>query len=101
MRMSFTAYLEQVLCPQLREGDTLILDNLSTHKISNVTRLLSAHGVGVATCLPTAPTSIRSNWRLPNLKPTCANRRPGPDGVDPSGRRKQIRPVDSHFSAQH
>jgi hypothetical protein len=26
----FTAYLEQVLCPQLREGDTLILDNLAT-----------------------------------------------------------------------
>ena len=24
----FTVYLEQVLCPQLQEGDTLILDNL-------------------------------------------------------------------------
>ena len=51
----FTAYLEQVLCPQLREGDTLILDNLSTHKIQSVDRLLSAHGVGVRYLPPYSP----------------------------------------------
>ena len=51
----FTAYLEQVLCPQLREGDTLILDNLATHKIQNVGRLLSAHGVGVRYLPPYSP----------------------------------------------
>ena len=51
----FTAYLEQVLCPQLRAGDTLILDNLATHKIQNVSRLLSAHGVGVRYLPPYSP----------------------------------------------
>ena len=51
----FTAYLEQVLCPQLRQGDTLILDNLSTHKIHNVSRLLSARGVGVRYLPPYSP----------------------------------------------
>jgi transposase len=51
----FTVYLEQVLCPQLREGDTLILDNLSTHKIQNVGRLLSARGVGVRYLPPYSP----------------------------------------------
>jgi transposase len=51
----FTAYLEQVLCPQLHEGDTLILDNLSTHKIQNVRRLLSARGVGVRYLPPYSP----------------------------------------------
>ena len=51
----FTAYLEQVLCPQLREGDTLILDNLSTHKIASVTRLLSARGAGVRYLPPYSP----------------------------------------------
>ena len=51
----FTVYLEQVLCPQLREGDTLILDNLSTHKIQNVSRLLSARGVGVRYLPPYSP----------------------------------------------
>ena len=51
----FTAYLEQVLCPQLREGDTLILDNLSTHKIQNVRQLLSARGVGLRYLPPYSP----------------------------------------------
>ena len=51
----FTAYLEQVLCPHLRAGDTLILDNLSTHKIQNVSRLLSAQGVGVRYLPPYSP----------------------------------------------
>jgi len=51
----FTAYLQHVLGPQLREGDTLILDNLSTHKIQNVTSLLSARGAGVRYLPPYSP----------------------------------------------
>jgi transposase len=51
----FTVYLQQVLCPQLRAGDTLILDNLSTHKIQNVSRLLSARGVEVRSLPPYSP----------------------------------------------
>jgi transposase len=43
----FTAYLQHVLCPELREGDIVILDNLSTHKIKNVEKLLSACGAGL------------------------------------------------------
>jgi transposase len=44
---AFTVYLEHVLCPELRPGDTLILDNLSTHKIPSVPRLLAASGAQV------------------------------------------------------
>lgn len=51
----FTAYLEQALCPQLRRGDTLILDNLSTRKIQNVGRLLRARGVAVRHLPPYSP----------------------------------------------
>lgn len=51
----FTAYLEQVLGPELRAGDTLILDNLATHKIQNVNRLLSARGVGLRYLPPYSP----------------------------------------------
>ena len=43
----FTAYLRQVLCPELRAGDIVILDNLSTHKISSVAELISARGASV------------------------------------------------------
>lgn len=51
----FTAYLEQVLCPQLRAGDTLILDNLATHKVQNVSRLRSARGVELRYLPPYSP----------------------------------------------
>lgn len=43
----FTAYLRHVLCPELKRGDMVILDNLSTHKISRVTELITAHGATV------------------------------------------------------
>jgi transposase len=51
----FTVYLQRVLCPQLLAGDMVILDNLSTHKIQNVSQLLSAHGVGVRYLPPYSP----------------------------------------------
>ncbi len=62
----FTAYLEHVLCPRLHEGDTLILDNLSTHKIPSVNRRSPRTGSASAICLPTARISIPSSWPLPN-----------------------------------
>ncbi len=43
----FSAYLQHVLCPELREGDVVILDNLSTHKIQNVEKLISQQGATV------------------------------------------------------
>ncbi|MCL2660504.1 MAG: IS630 family transposase [Acidobacteriaceae bacterium] len=32
----FDAYLEQVLCPQLKEGDVVVMDNLSSHRLATV-----------------------------------------------------------------
>jgi len=43
----FTAYLQHVLCPGLERGDVVILDNLSTHKIASVARLVEAAGATV------------------------------------------------------
>jgi transposase len=51
----FTAYLQHVLCPELREGDVVILDNLSTHKIHNVEKLVSARGASVRYLPPYSP----------------------------------------------
>ena len=51
----FTVYLERVLCPQLRPGDTVILDNLSTHKIQNVAPLLALRGAAVRYLPPYSP----------------------------------------------
>jgi len=43
----FTAYLQQVLCPELRPGDRVVLDNLSTHKMARVRELITACGAEV------------------------------------------------------
>jgi transposase len=40
----FLAYLEQVLCPKLRSGDVVILDNLSAHKVAGVREQIQAAG---------------------------------------------------------
>ncbi len=43
----FTAYLQHVLCPELREGDVVILDNLATHKMACVGQMITACGAEV------------------------------------------------------
>lgn len=43
----FTAYLQHVLCPELERGDIVILDNLATHKIAAVAKLIEAAGATV------------------------------------------------------
>ena len=51
----FTVYLQQVLGPCLQPGDTLILDNLATHKIQRVGQILSDRGVGLRYLPPYSP----------------------------------------------
>jgi transposase len=41
---SFLAYVEQVLAPTLRKGDTVFMDNLRTHKIDGVREAIEAAG---------------------------------------------------------
>jgi transposase len=36
----FLAYVEQVLCPALKPGDVVVMDNLSSHKVSGVRKLI-------------------------------------------------------------
>ncbi len=43
----FTAYLSQVLCPELKKDDIVVLDNLSTYKITAVAELIAAQGATV------------------------------------------------------
>lgn len=40
----FRAYLEHVLCPQLKAGQIVVMDNLSAHKVSGVRELIEATG---------------------------------------------------------
>jgi transposase len=40
----FFAYLDQVLCPVLKPGDMVVMDNLSTHKVDGVRQRIAARG---------------------------------------------------------
>jgi transposase len=51
----FLVYLQQVLIPCLEPGDTLILDNLATHKVQGVESLLQAKDVALRYLPPYSP----------------------------------------------
>jgi transposase len=43
-RHAFETYVEKVLVPQLRSGDVVIMDNLSSHKGLRVREMIEATG---------------------------------------------------------
>ncbi len=51
----FAAYVGQVLCPELRPGDEVIMDNLCIHKTAAVARLIAARGAAVRYLPPYSP----------------------------------------------
>ena len=40
----FLAYLDHILCPVLRQGDVVVMDNLSSHKVQGVRERIEAAG---------------------------------------------------------
>jgi transposase len=40
----FLAYVEQILAPTLKKGQTVFLDNVSTHKVAGVEEVIEARG---------------------------------------------------------
>ncbi|MCB9789150.1 MAG: IS630 family transposase [Deltaproteobacteria bacterium] len=51
----FVAYVEQVLAPELRPGDIVVMDNLGAHKDVRVRPLIEAVGAKVAYLPPYSP----------------------------------------------
>lgn len=51
----FLAYVRQCLCPTLQPGDTVILDNLSSHKVAGVEAAITATGARVQFLPPYSP----------------------------------------------
>ena len=44
---AFVAYIGQVLCPTLKQGDIVVMDNLAVHKSPEVQRLVAEAGAEV------------------------------------------------------
>jgi transposase len=51
----FLAYIEQILVPTLRAGDTVVMDNLSSHKKAAVRRAIEAAGATLLFLPPHSP----------------------------------------------
>ena len=60
----FLAYLEQVLCPQLRPGQVVVMDNLAAHKVTGVRQLIEATGAHLVYLPPYSPdfNPIEQAW---------------------------------------
>jgi transposase len=60
----FVAYGEQVLCPQLKPGDVVILDNRSAHKVRGVGERIAACGAALLYLPPYSPdlNPIEKAW---------------------------------------
>lgn len=60
----FIAYLEHVLCPTLKAGDIVVMDNLRVHKIEPVRALIEGAGATVMYQPPYSPdlNPIELTW---------------------------------------
>jgi transposase len=60
----FLAYLDHVLCPQLRSGDVVVMDNLSSHKVKGVRERIEAAGAELLYLPPYSPdlNPIEQAW---------------------------------------
>ena len=54
-RRSFETYVDRVLVPDLRPGDIVIMDNLSSHKGPRVRELIDAAGASLLSLPPYSP----------------------------------------------
>ncbi len=62
----FQDYVEQVLVPELRLGDIVVMDNLGSHKGAGVGAAIKAAGASLLSFHPIVPTSTQSNRPSPS-----------------------------------
>lgn len=60
----FLTYVEQVLCPKLKPGDVVIMDNLSAHKVSGIRESIESRGAQLIYLPPYSPdlNPIEKAW---------------------------------------
>jgi len=60
----FRAYTQRVLCPTLRAGDIIVMDNLGAHKVSGIGEAIEARGASLVYLPPYSPdlSPIEQCW---------------------------------------
>lgn len=67
-RLLFEAWFERHLCPCLRPGDTVILDNASFHKSDKIDRLAAQRGASILFLPPYSPDENHIECHWPAIK---------------------------------
>ncbi|MCP1756891.1 transposase [Bradyrhizobium elkanii] len=65
---AFLAYVEQLLAPSLRPGDTVIMDNLPAHNVHGVREAIQAVGASLLYLPPYSPDFNPIEMALSKLK---------------------------------
>jgi len=85
---SFLAYVEQMVCPCLRPGHVLLMDNLSSHKQPAVERRSAPSALPFSSPHLIRRISIRSRISSPSSRPICAG--PGANQIRPGRRHRRL-----------
>jgi transposase len=96
----FLAYLDHVLCPVLRPGNVVVMDNLSSHKVAGVRERIAAVGAELLYLPPYSPdlNPIEKAWA--KLKQLLRSARPEP--LRHSTRRSlNCYPTSDHKTPKH
>lgn len=94
---AFLAYTEQMLAPTLRQGDTVIMDNLPAHKVAGVRAAIVARGARLCLLPPYSPdfNPLRSTAPKGRLQQAQGNAAQGrsPHHPGPLGRHRRRAPT--------
>jgi hypothetical protein len=94
----FEAYVDQVLVPDLKRGDVVIMDNLSSHKRASVRALIEAAGARLLFLPPYSPDFNPIEKAFPVSRPCSVKLASGPSpACGPSSARSSI--SSSHRNA--
>ena len=70
----FLAYLDHVLCPALRPGNVVVMDNLSSHKVTGVRERIEAAGAQLLYLPPYSPDPQPHRESMGQTQTTPAHR---------------------------
>jgi hypothetical protein len=73
---AFTAYVRHILVPELRRGDVVVMDNLSSHKGKHIREMIEAAGATHrrACVLRSSVQPWRVDWRKLDAGQDCGGR---------------------------
>jgi transposase len=69
---AFETYVDKILVPELRRGDIVVMDNLSSHKRPEVRALIEAAGARLLFLPPYSPDFNPIEKASPSSRPCCA-----------------------------